>query len=325
MNRQLPSENSVMDNIDPHKMLGLKPGTYDLDDLKKKYMNLARKLHPDKSNGDANLFNLVQLSYDKLKEDLKLKQSDRQFHDLKQGNQDYVTDQTNNPRKNVHLTKMQEEQKKYKNEMSKRKVKSSTNYNFNNFQEAFNQIYEDHRISDPYDKGYGEMMADHSAVREDIDIKRTVKNKKDFHSIFEQESINKNNKKIIAYKDPVALPAQSGILSCYTLGQDKIDDFSSGLDTSGLGFTDYRKAHTTSRLIDPNSVKSRKEYKTVDELQSDRSNMKPLNAKELRQERRKEEKIVRNEQFRQERVQHQDQTNFDFFNGVNKIMLNFKS
>ena len=82
-----------------------------------------------------------------------------------------------------------------------------------------------------------------------------------FNSVFENlKNTQSESEELIEYREPNALNMMSN--SEYTtLGQDKLSDFSS--DTgSGVVFSDYKQAHGNSFLINPNSIKKQKKYKS---------------------------------------------------------------
>lgn len=287
------------DKLDPYKILGVNKNC-DLNDIKIAYKKLARQTHPDKG-GNAYLFQMITLSYEKLYNELKLKEIDKGFTELKIGSRDFIENQERLPKKNKNLY-------------------TSSNHNF---QETFNKIYDDHKMPNAFDRGYGDMMHPSSKSREDINIKKTVINQKDFHKIFESAPLNKNNKKLIVYKEPTALPAHSGALSYSIIGQDKINDFSGSSDT-GLEYTDYRKAYTTTRLIDPSLVKKRKEYDNIQDLDNDRATIKPLTNKELNalEQQKYKERII--EENRRKKIERDDLEQIKLFEKINKLMVGFK-
>ena len=49
------------------------------------------------------------------------------------------------------------------------------------------------------------------------------------------------------------------------LGGQKTDDYSSSVENSSLAYTDYMKAYSGMRLVNPEEIKNRKEFKNVEE------------------------------------------------------------
>jgi beta-N-acetylglucosaminidase len=60
----------------------------------------------------------------------------------------------------------------------------------------------------------------------------------------------------------------------YTELGGKTDDYSSSVEQgerNRLQYTDYMKAHTTNRLVDPRVMKERKSYKNIEDYESARA------------------------------------------------------
>ena len=49
--------------LNPYKILGIEPGA-DQKEIKKKYVQLVKKYHPDKNEGYQDLFKQIQEAYD---------------------------------------------------------------------------------------------------------------------------------------------------------------------------------------------------------------------------------------------------------------------
>ena len=120
--------------------------------------------------------------------------------------------------------------------------------------ERFNQMFEQHRVSDVTDRGYQQWMADPNSI----------------HTEDMRKQLNR-------YKEPQPMDLALGLVrktgtDFYQLGVDKVDDFSGeNVDKRSLNYMDYRVAHTAKNIIDPNEVRQRREYKNVQELEVDRA------------------------------------------------------
>lgn len=129
--------------------------------------------------------------------------------------------------------------------------------------EKFNQVFESTRLPDPYQEGYGKFMEPSTKNREEFDIPK-VMDKFDsikFNKIF--DDIEDDDKH--AY-DPEADPEPFlvGGASCGELGGSEITDFTGVCNN--LMFSDYMKAHTRQKLINPRIVNARPEFKSVEDL-----------------------------------------------------------
>ena len=87
--------------IDPYKILNMSKN-YDKNSLKKSYLKMANKYHPDKG-GDPKKFKIVTLAYKVLLKKLEERDNDKIHDDLKRGSEDYIKDQTSNNKRNVNM------------------------------------------------------------------------------------------------------------------------------------------------------------------------------------------------------------------------------
>ena len=204
--------------------------------------------HPDRG-GNTDDFKKVSIAYALLLKKLKDKDSDALHVDLKDGSKEYIKNQNNNPHRN-NLTE------KFDSEL-------------------FNKIYEENRIEDIYDTGYGEWMKENK-----IDSKAPTKlfngnfNKNMFNNEFDKykkEQQAKLDKSIINYEEPNINISYKNKDSIMFLGKCKIDNFSG--EAGGLLFTDYKDAYTNSCLIDINSIKISGKSKTLLDKKAERKNI----------------------------------------------------
>ena len=141
------------------------------------------------------------------------------------------------------------------------------------FNTKFNKIFEESRVDDVgHDFGYGEMMAKSTKDREDFSIERRLA--KYTHETFNRtfdEVVKPAGTDVTIYREPEALP-MCRKLAYVELGADKPNDYTRSEDTDSrsLKYTDYIRAHTTERLVDPRAIKTRKEYKDVEEYEKAR-------------------------------------------------------
>ena len=327
-----------MDNLDPYQILGIHQN-YTLSELKDKYKKIARKVHPDRIGGNQDLFNLVSLAYKKLYEEFKLKQIDKQFNELKT---DYNTyHQNNKPRRNTQMNnadyqqqppnqqqQQYQQQPQYQQQQNQQQPQYQQQQNQQqpqngNFSEVFNKVYNDNKVKNPYDTGYGNFMVDSSQNRDEIDIEKKVGSMKEFNTVFDKEPINKYNKKIIRYKEPEALPSSIKTLKYTEIGVGKIGDFST--ESNNLNCVDYKKAYSTSKLVDHSSIRQRTNYKDVNSIEAERSNISyNMNQKDLQKQAYLKNREELKEQKRLERIEKIDRLSERNFNNINKLMVGYK-
>ena len=189
--------------------------------------------------------------------------------------------------------------------------------------DVFNKVYEENKIDDVYDKGYGNLMTESDPNRPDIDIKKTVNNMKTFNQTLDSTPISKSNKKIIKYRDPIALPSSLKTLQYTEIGLDKLNDFST--ESNNLNCVDYKKAYSTSKLIDKNYVRSRQNYNDINGLEAERANINyTMSDEDLRKQAYLKKKEQLKELKRLERIQQMDIMHQESFNNINELMINYK-
>ena len=281
---------SKLGDIDPYKLYGYeKNQKIDINDLKEKYKKYALQTHPDKNNGDATNFNIINEAFKQLYEDYKLKINDKQFNELKNNSRSYIETQCKTNYQNTKFDKR--------------------NFNVQNF----NKIYNDHRISNVNDDGYGDWASDNKFDSEDI-VRDSSLTKGNFNNMFEQNV--KVSDEVVQYRDPKELFMNSEN-NCEELGVDKVDNYTG--KSKSINYTDYKEAHTTSRLIDPN-VKYNS-YNSINEIKAARSNIKDLTAEEIMEI---ELEKTRKEEYEQKRLQNiskHDGAHFENYNKIHNIML----
>jgi curved DNA-binding protein CbpA len=230
--------------MDPYKVLEL-PKNFTLEQLRSNYKRIAVQVHPDKGGSDY-LFKAVTMCYQKLKKEHELRKADAPFYELR--------DKAGEHRERAAPPRLQKGEK------------------FN--ADRFNKMFEEHKIADDESSsvGYANWMSRSDPRREDLDVKNRIgKFSLDkFNRAFESTPVSKDSRVLARYRDP--LPAQQVVAA--ELGVQKVDDFS-GQDANGkLVFTDYKVAHTTTRLVDPTNVRARKEFRSVEDLQASREKVR---------------------------------------------------
>jgi len=275
----------TVNGLDPYKVLDISNrDTFTFDQLKNAYRRISMKVHPDKG-GSKELFAIATECFRVLAEKLKHK-SPSLPHELKKEAQSY---------QDKHQVSHQEDppMPSYKNSSG-------------NFHDKFNRAFEENRLEDENESGYGERMVASSKTREDIDVPSVLKKESfsedKFNRMFEKTTISKN-KEVIIYDEPEPL-VLSDSLQFVELGEGKLNDYSTDSTRNlGLQYTDYMRAHTQTRLIDPRSVQERKQYKNVEAFEADRearskqgfssAEQQKIEKRRIEKERQEEERVER--------------------------------
>ena len=316
-NKQSTNSSINIDDIDPYEIFGLSKN-FEWDELKDSYKRLAKLVHPDKG-GSEEIFNKVTECFKKLAHEYKLRTSDRQHHELKKEAQEYYSrDKEHSPEEIAAIAKKFSSKEKGSDGLS--------------FGERFNKAFEENRLDDEdTNKGYGHMMAKSSKNREDISVPTYIKPGKKFdnntfNKTFETVSLPPTTE-IVKYREPEALPLARKMQ--YSELGEVVDDFTSSTtsrDSRGLQYTDYMKAYTTTRLVDPRAVEERKNYKTVGEYESAREKVisKPPTDEELQWRAKKEREAEKAEELRLYRLTNKDRLIEEHHNKMNQLLLGLK-
>lgn len=280
-------------SVDAYAILGVSK-QFELEELRTQFKKQALKLHPDKG-GDEHKFKILMLCYKKLFNEYKNREIDKQFDVLKTQSKNSIdTQNTESPFDYVHS---------------------------NNFLDVFNAVFEENRMSSPYDHGYGNIMEKSTQKREDIHIEKKISNMKEFDKVFNELPITRDNT-MIKYEGPTERYTSDRSLHCTTLGEGEIQDFSGY--TNNLEYTDYYKAHNTQRLIDPSQVNMNR-CDSVEKLKAERENVRcEMNQDELREYFGKKHKAELFEQERINRLAKYDKETYEKSEKINRMLMQFK-
>lgn len=300
------TDDTNLTDIDPYYVLDVRKD-FEWDELTQAYRRLARVVHPDKGQPHeadvrAKMFRIATACFRKLAYEYKMREEGRPHHELKKDAQAYYA---SNPTQ-------------YRQTDASSSTKS--------FIDRFNQTFEDNKLDDSENGGgYGGMMAASSKVREDLDIPRLVTkfSHEGFNKTFDKVTLKQSNE-VIVHKEPEALPMSKSM--AYTeLGGARPGDFGSTQEgtNSSIEFTDYMKAYTTTRLVDPRAVKQRKNYKNVDAYEADRARVmaKPESAAETAYRANKEREANKAEEARLARLRERDALAAAHHDRMNRLLM----
>ena len=309
-------------NIDSLKLFNLDKN-YTIEDLKTAYKRLAMKTHPDKPGGNVEQFQLVTKCYMSLLEKYKNRETDKNFNDLRVGSKNYIEEQS---KYNTTNTTTNTNRKSNNNSNSNLPTVEKDRFDV----KIFNKIYEQNKLWESGDDGYGDWFQSEEADPP-TEVFGNKFNLNVFNSTFEdyKDKITSENGAIQDYKDPQEL------ISCTTGFTDidvfarKINDFSKALPTgkskNDLAYTDLKTAYTSKgAFIDPNKVEY-KQYKSVDDLKRDRSNVRyDMSPEQMRDYELKKRREIEEEEARQDLIRQRDTVISKSFSKNHERMLGYK-
>ena len=187
-----------------------------------------------------------------------------------------------------------------------------------NFDTAvFNKIYEENRIGEAFDTGYGDWMSQ-SAVK-DVSQKRMFNgefNSEMFNHEFEKykrEQAQKQGSQMVQYQDPEVSISMKNKDSLMVLGQGKVSDFSG--EAGNLGFRDYKDAFTNTTLIDTTSVSIEDRKSSVKGLERERSNISYRMVLLIKEDKQ-------NKKWNKKELNNSDYKDYKFM--INKVLICMK-
>jgi curved DNA-binding protein CbpA len=300
---------------------------YTIDDLKIAYKKLAMKTHPDKTGGSAEQFQLVTKCYMSLLEKYKNRESDKPFNDLRDGSKTYIEDQIRSRMKNKNMESHNKSKNKLDSYNESEKVDKTK---FDN--KLFNKIYEQNKLWESGDDGYGDWFTSDKSEEAPEEVFGNKFNINVFNSTFEdyKEKLTSKSGAIQEYKDPQELVSGSTSFTDIDIFARKINDFSKPLPVArggknDLAYTDLKTAYTNKgAFIDPNSVEY-KEYKNVDELKRDRSNIRyVMTPEQMRDYELKKRREIEEEEKRQDLIRQRDNVVSSTYSKTHEKMLGYR-
>jgi curved DNA-binding protein CbpA len=318
--RHIEYQNKLLElqqnNVDALKIFNLSPN-YKLEELKHSYKQLAIQTHPDRPNGNKEKFQLITKCYMSLLERLKNREGNSSFLDLRKDSNNYIKTQNTNTKIPTHISNL------YSNN-GNNKYLDARNQNFNTH--LFNKLYEDNKLWDPNDDGYEKWFRNEKENETPPpDIFSTKFNISIFNTTFQNQKNKKTGTQIIQYTEPQELINTS---VNYTMidNSQPINDFSKNIDQPGsLNYSDLKLAYTGGcDLVNPLTVKTREEYKSIDELKKNRSDINYIMTPQemAQQEILKRQKALQ-EMERTERIRNRDTLFERQYSNIHKKMLGY--
>ena len=280
---------------------------FNMDELKKAYRKVALRTHPDRPNGNKDKFQIVTTCYFSLIENLKMRTQDKTFDRLRNDSRDYFDEQNKLSQKYRSSGK------------NPTPLFNKDDKHFNS--KMFNKVFEENKLYDPNEEGYEDWLKN----ADDKPAPKVFSNKFNidvFNNTFNDYKDTTTSQEIIEYKEPQALVSCNNIQ--YTdIDQSKKKDYTKPAEKSSeLGYSDLKSAYTkTNNLVNPNNVKI-KQYRDIDELENDRSNISfQMTPEQHRQQAIQQQQEEEEEYRRQQRIQQRDYMTENHYNDIHAKMI----
>lgn len=239
----------IKNKLNPYTILNVDK-TYDEITLKKAYLKAAMISHPDRGGSETN-FQKVSIAYAILKKKLEQKQHN-----------DHNTLKTNF-KNNTNNTQYLKTQQKFDIDV-------------------FNKIYDENKLEDIYDRGYGGWIKNDTTVKTKPKLFNGKFNKDMFNYEFEKYKQTSKNSKDVIIRNPHENISYKGSDAIVELGKKNVSNFSG--NAGGLGYRDLKDAYENSTLINVNNVNLSSRTNDIRQLKDSRSNIKyTMNKKDLQQ------------------------------------------
>ena len=258
------------------------------EELKKSYKKAAVKAHPDKRGGSEQQFEAVTRAYAYLSEILARIHGGRKAG-LKQVEEPAML-----------KTERSQEADQWKHVEPVRLNPDKLDLN------AFNKMFEQTRVPEPDEDGYGDWLKNESATNAP---KFSGKFNRDvFNSMFEQESqksaqAKRENQLTVAQPQALLFSPSLGV----EIGRDKPSDFTAPANAEmGLAYTDLRAAYTTESTFSGQVADVRVEARDFGQYQESRKRAPdPLRNDEMAAIQQMERDAEEREKRRQIRAAHE--------------------
>jgi hypothetical protein len=196
----------------------------------------------------------------------------------------------------------------------------------------FNKIYEQNKLWESGDDGYGDWFTSNEADEAPNEVFGNKFNINVFNTTFEdyKDKLTSKSGAIQEYKEPQELVSGSTGFTDIDIFARKVNDFSKPLPIGNggkndLAYTDLKTAYTNKgAFIDPNSVEY-KQYKNVDDLKRDRSNIKyVMTPGQMRDYELKKRREIEEEEKRQDLIRQRDNIVSNTYGKIHEKMLGYK-
>ena len=182
---------------------------------------------------------------------------------------------------------------------------------------AFNQMFEQTRIPDPEEDGYGDWLTDKNDVKAPTFSGKF--NRDLFNKTFEDEAKEKSSTYIVKQPQNLLMAPSLGV----ELGRGKPESYTAAYD-AGLTFTDLKQAYTTEANISAQVASVRVDSRNFEQYSDDRKGGKaprPMNNSELEELQRSEQMLQKREEQRKLRAAQEDMSANSYFERMKRLVL----
>ena len=232
--------------LDPYEILQV---NYDasLYEIREAFKKLVLIHHPDRG-GNQNSFHIIKGAYAYIYQELK-----------KQEKLENKKKQTYNNYKYQREEETEQYQEELQEEQNNQPLVSSKNFSVS----GFNKLFDNYRVEDINDHGYGQTMISNGQTRLKDD------------SLKNSNIQNFQKRSLMIYEKPESMASTDNY---DVLGGETVSDYTSGFNINDkkkkIAYTDYMRAHSEAEQISSNTENVRQDdYNSMDQLIRGRSNV----------------------------------------------------
>ena len=275
-----------------------------LETLKVAYKKAAVRAHPDKAGGSEEKFQAITKAYAYLAEILKR---------ITGGRTEAMAPQAVDPLKDSRA----QDADKWKQVEPVRLDPKNLNLN------TFNQMYEQTRLPDPDDEGYGDWLKDQAAGGAQGPAFSGKFNRDVFNSMFQAQQQAKPQQQI-QLVHPQSMALTLAPTSGMELGRDKSADYTAPANAA-MHYTDLRAAYTTENTFSGQVANVQVENRNMESYKAQREKgPAPMDERESALIAAQEAEYVTREKARQMRAAHQSTLDEQYFNRMKQLVLTNK-
>lgn len=282
-----------------------------LEALKVAYKKAAVKAHPDKAGGSEEKFQAITKAYAYLAEILQR---------ITGGRVQAMAPQSVDPLKDSRV----QEEEKWKYVEPVRLDPKNLNLN------TFNQMYEQTRLPDPDDEGYGDWLKNQAGTDADAPKFSGKFNRDVFNNMFQAQAQSQKSQQQQPQQIQLVHPQSMALTLAPTagmeLGRDKPADYTAPANAQ-MHYTDLRAAYTTESTFSGQVANVQVENRSMESYKAQREKgPAPMDAREASLIAAQEAEYATREKARQMRAAHQSTLDEQYFNRMKQLVLtNHKS
>ena len=180
---------------------------------------------------------------------------------------------------------------------------------------AFNKMFEETRIPDPEEDGYGDWLKDEKASKTPAFSGKF--NRDLFNQMFDNDAKENASEYIITQPQSSLMAPTLGV----EIGRGKPESYTAAYN-AGLKFTDLKQAYTTETNISKQVASVRVDQRNLEHYKEDRTKTpKPLTNSEMEDVQRGEEILKKREEQRRLRAAQEDMYGNSYFERMKRLVI----